>query len=94
MTQPYQQFPRRLDEVLYPGDTCLVCTKEVLVTWLDGNSDRAYMFRPTGQDDGTWWIDRTLELGEVPRNAGHAIRLAEDILARINSHTVPDDFPF
>lgn len=94
MSSFYQQFPRRLDEVLYPGDICLVCTRDVLVTWGSGKSDTAYMFRPTGQDDGTWWIDRTLELGEVPSNAGIAIRLAEDAVARINSQTVPDDFPF
>lgn len=94
MPSVYQQFPRTLSEVLYPGDIVLVSTRDVLITWPDRISSIAYMFRRTPDDDGTWWVDRTIEFGLVPENPGIAIVMAEDILARINSQTVPDDFPF
>lgn len=94
MSNVYQQFPRSLSEVLYPGDIVLVSTRDVLITWPGRFSSIAYMFRPTPDDNGTYYVDRTIEFGLVPENPGAAILAAEDILARINRHTVPDDFPF
>jgi hypothetical protein len=94
MSNVYQQFPRTLSEVLYPGDIVLVSTRDVLITWPGRFSSIAYMFRPYPDDNGTWWPSQTIEFGLVPENPGIAIVMAEDILARMNSYTVPDDFPF